>query len=261
MDSVVNVGKSPAEGLESNDLTPSKETEGEGIASNQSDSVESENVASTSQSSVSGSRFKGDSVNEELHCKQETSHDNGGDSTEEGSSGPEDIKNVTINSEYSNVSYDEVLQEADVVMLSKDAITPLEISQAEAGEHSKVRVTKAKGVEAMSKSEKELQVLCKSMFSKLEIFLQGEVANSVEDYALLERMNSATSIKYEGMLKVAKSVVEGMHEVNGKFSELRPYLEQIEQIEQEVTVLEQAAYKLDGYAKRLEERFRKLEKR
>ena len=38
----------------------------------------------------------------------------------------------------------------------------------------------------------------------------------MEDYALLERMNRATSVKYDGMLKVAKSVVEGMHEVNGK---------------------------------------------
>lgn len=112
-------------------------------------------------------------------------------------------------------------------------------------------------------------------------------------------------MRYQSVLKDAKTVVQGMHEVNTKckyiiirkstsklacivfyyvlsflivkflsfvtivclgynivwfqyvyviiVSDLRLYLEQIDHIEQEVVTLEQAAYKLDGYAKRLGE--------
>lgn len=44
-------------------------------------------------------------------------------------------------------------------------------------------------------------------------------------------------------------------------STLIPYLEQIDQIEDSVIKLEQAAYKLDAYTKRLEAKFKSLEKR
>lgn len=43
-------------------------------------------------------------------------------------------------------------------------------------------------------------------------------------------------------------------------STLIPYLEQIDQIEDSVIKLEQAAYKLDAYTKRLEAKFKSLEK-
>lgn len=42
---------------------------------------------------------------------------------------------------------------------------------------------------------------------------------------------------------------------------LLPYLQQIDQIEDSVVKLEQAAYKLDAYSKRLEAKFKSLEKR
>lgn len=42
---------------------------------------------------------------------------------------------------------------------------------------------------------------------------------------------------------------------------LLPYLQQIDQIEDSVVKLEQAAYKLDIYSKRLEAKFKSLEKR
>lgn len=41
---------------------------------------------------------------------------------------------------------------------------------------------------------------------------------------------------------------------------LQPYLQQIDQIDDSVAKLEQAAYKLDAYSKRLEAKFKHLEK-
>ena len=68
-----------------------------------------------------------------------------------------------------------------------------------------------------------------------------------------------------------------MTELNTKYTDLLPYLEQIDQIDASVerwqkfvdfspsfisiSRLEQAAYKLDAYSKRLEQKFKMLEKR
>lgn len=45
-----------------------------------------------------------------------------------------------------------------------------------------------------------------------------------------------------------------------RYTQLLPQLEQIDQIYDSVVKLEQAAYKLDHYAKRLEAKFKQLEK-
>ncbi|XP_039273381.2 uncharacterized protein LOC120347454 [Styela clava] len=192
-----------------------------------------------------------------------------------------DPKDLNTSSDYSNISFEEnekskleddkEIEDIGVVPLGKDEIpaltieNPSSIAISQSGQASstvgELKKVHPRKIEKMTKSEKELGDLCNNMFAKLENYLKGEVANSVEDYALLERMNRSTCFKYQEMMKVATSVSQSMHEINLKFSDLRPYLEQIEQIEQSVLVLEQAAYKLDGYAKRLEERFRKLEKR
>ena len=42
---------------------------------------------------------------------------------------------------------------------------------------------------------------------------------------------------------------------------LQPYLDQINIIEEQVAALEQAAYKLDAYSKKLEAKYKKPEKR
>lgn len=42
---------------------------------------------------------------------------------------------------------------------------------------------------------------------------------------------------------------------------LQPYCDQIDQVESSVSALEQMAYRLDAYCKRLEAKFREMEKR
>ena len=70
-----------------------------------------------------------------------------------------------------------------------------------------------------------------------------------------------TATKYSDMRQITSNVAKGVVQLNEKYDELRPYLEQIDQIEESVVRLEQAAFKLDAYSKRLEAKFKELEKR
>lgn len=73
-------------------------------------------------------------------------------------------------------------------------------------------------------------------------------------------MNRVAVSKYTDMRQIATNVAKCMTEVNRKHQELLPYLEQIDQIEDSVNKLEQAAYKLDAYSKRLENQYKALSK-
>ena len=74
-------------------------------------------------------------------------------------------------------------------------------------------------------------------------------------------MNRITINKYTEMKSTADSIAVNLQTLNDKYKQLQPFLDQIDQIEESVSTLEQAAYKLDNYSKRLEARFRNLEKR
>lgn len=106
----------------------------------------------------------------------------------------------------------------------------------------------------------EVQSLCKIMFSKLSEYLQGDLAVTAEDYRLLEQMNIVTKDKYGEMTRSAKQVAASLYQLNEKYKALKPYLEQIDQLDAAVTELEHTAYQLDAYSKRLEAKFKQLEK-
>ncbi|XP_021960398.1 biogenesis of lysosome-related organelles complex-1 subunit 2 [Folsomia candida] len=106
-----------------------------------------------------------------------------------------------------------------------------------------------------------LNNLAKNMFEKTAEYLQGELLLVQEDYKLLENLNKATAAKYSDMRQISANVGKSLHELNDKYRSLEPLLLQIDQIEDSVNKLEQAAYKLDSYSKRLEGKFKTLEKR
>ena len=91
--------------------------------------------------------------------------------------------------------------------------------------------------------------------------LKGELESTAEEYKLLEQMNRVTATKYSDMRQITANVAKGVEQLNDKYRELQPYLEQVDQIEESVARLEAAAFKLDAYSKRLEAKFKSLEAR
>ncbi|XP_023378290.1 biogenesis of lysosome-related organelles complex 1 subunit 2 isoform X1 [Pteropus alecto] len=115
--------------------------------------------------------------------------------------------------------------------------------------------------EAKEPAEADITELCRDMFSKMATYLTGELTATSEDYKLLENMNKLTSLKYLEMKDIAVNISRNLKDLNQKYAELQPYLDQINVIEEQVAALEQAAYKLDAYSKKLEAKYKKLEKR
>lgn len=114
---------------------------------------------------------------------------------------------------------------------------------------------------SQSQDPSALNHLARNMFQKTANYLQGELLLMQEDYKLLENLNLATAAKYNDMRQISTNVVTNFQELNTKFLGLEPLLRQIDQIEDSVNKLEQAAYKLDIYSKRLEAKFKALEKK
>ena len=70
-----------------------------------------------------------------------------------------------------------------------------------------------------------------------------------------------TASKYADMTNLTSNVAKGVNQLDDKYKELQPYLDQIDQIDESVERLFQAAVKLDSYSKRLENKYKELEKR
>nr|XP_020864283.1 biogenesis of lysosome-related organelles complex 1 subunit 2-like [Phascolarctos cinereus] len=114
--------------------------------------------------------------------------------------------------------------------------------------------------EAMEPSEEDITGLCQDMFSKMAMYLIGELTATREDYKILENMNKLTSLKYLEMKDTVVNRSRNLKDLNHKYAALQPYLDQITLIEEQVAALEQAAYKLDACSKKLEAKYKKLER-
>merc|ERR1711936_394366 len=121
--------------------------------------------------------------------------------------------------------------------------------------------TSTSSFEALDPHDPQLNHLASVMFSKSSDWITGELESTTEEYRLLEQMNKLTLTKYSDMHQITENISKGVTDLNMKYSELLPYLEQVDQIDSSVERLEQAAYKLDAYSKRLEQKFKTLEKR
>uniref|UniRef100_A0A8C3YUQ8 Biogenesis of lysosome-related organelles complex 1 subunit 2 n=1 Tax=Catagonus wagneri TaxID=51154 RepID=A0A8C3YUQ8_9CETA len=91
----------------------------------------------------------------------------------------------------------------------------------------------------------------------------GLQRKSTNPEGLLENMNKLASLKYLEMKDIAINISRNLKDLSQKYAGLQPYLDQISVIEEQVAALEQAAYKLDAYSKKLEAKFesRSMEKR
>jgi len=127
--------------------------------------------------------------------------------------------------------------------------------------HGPTLSTSTSSFEALDPHDPNLSRLADLMFSHTSSYLQGELGAVLEDYSLLTRMNDATREKYADLSQVAGSVGRSLAGLNAKYLALQPLLDQIDQIEASVASLEEGVYRLDAYARRLEERCKEVERR
>ncbi|XP_072453030.1 biogenesis of lysosome-related organelles complex 1 subunit 2-like [Notamacropus eugenii] len=108
---------------------------------------------------------------------------------------------------------------------------------------------------ATEPTEVDITWPCQHMFSKMATYLMGELTATSEDYKFLENMNKLTSLRYLEMKDIAINRSRNLK----KYATHEPYLDQITLIEEQVAALEQVAYKLDTYSKKLA-KYKKLER-
>ncbi|XP_068944036.1 biogenesis of lysosome-related organelles complex 1 subunit 2-like [Petaurus breviceps papuanus] len=113
----------------------------------------------------------------------------------------------------------------------------------------------------MEPAEADITELCQDMFSKMATHLTGKLTATSEDYKLLEYMNKLTSLKYLEMKDIAVNISRNLKDLNQKYAAIQPYMDQITLIEEQIAALEQAAYKFNADSKKLEAKFKKLERR
>lgn len=120
--------------------------------------------------------------------------------------------------------------------------------------------TSTSSFEALDPHDPNLSRLANAMFQKTGEYLQEELTGTHADYRLLERLNKEAIAKYAELKTISSNVTQSIDALNQKYKKLQPVLENINQIDDSVNKLEQAAYKLAAYSKRLEAKFRDIEK-
>ncbi|XP_014212007.1 biogenesis of lysosome-related organelles complex 1 subunit 2 [Copidosoma floridanum] len=120
--------------------------------------------------------------------------------------------------------------------------------------------TSTSSFEALDPHDPNLSRLANTMFQKTSEYLQEELTATHEDYKLLERMNRETITKYSELKNISTNVAQSLDLLNQKYKKLQPVLDNINEIDESVTKLEQAAYKLLAYSNRLEAKFKDMEK-
>ncbi|XP_020833893.1 biogenesis of lysosome-related organelles complex 1 subunit 2-like [Phascolarctos cinereus] len=110
-------------------------------------------------------------------------------------------------------------------------------------------------------ADADIMGLCQDVFSKMATYLTSELTATIEDYKLLKNMNKLTSLKYLEMKEIAVNISRNLKDINQTYKAFQPYLDQITLIQEQVAALEQAAYQLNVYSKKLEAKYKKLERR
>ncbi|VDN41589.1 unnamed protein product [Gongylonema pulchrum] len=86
-----------------------------------------------------------------------------------------------------------------------------------------------------TETSSQMQHLADDMYDKVAAYLQGQIEGSVAEYKLLEDLNNVTSQRYDDMKQVASDET------------LRPYLQQIDEVDENTRKLEEAAGMLERY--------------
>ncbi|XP_055608187.1 biogenesis of lysosome-related organelles complex 1 subunit 2 [Uranotaenia lowii] len=118
--------------------------------------------------------------------------------------------------------------------------------------------TSTSSFEPFDAHDPNLSRLATKMFQKTGEYVQHELGTAADDYKLIESMNRAMMGKVQDMKQMSQAIATKNAELNRKYEELKPLLQKVEDIEATVDKLEAAAYQLDSYTIRLENKFKAL---
>ncbi|PIO74917.1 hypothetical protein TELCIR_03054 [Teladorsagia circumcincta] len=105
----------------------------------------------------------------------------------------------------------------------------------------------------------EIKQLADVMYDRVGAFLQSQIQGTIDEYKLLEDMNMTSAQRYVDMRAVADKVSEKLVRLNDKYESLRPYLQQIDELDESTRRLEEAANILDQYVTALEGKLQTLQ--
>lgn len=105
-----------------------------------------------------------------------------------------------------------------------------------------------------------LKELCQDMLSKSTDYFQEEIKKNSEEYKLMEKLNNETIKYYSEMKDISTKVNSAIDKLNNKSSALKTYFQMVDQLDGSICNLEQAVYRIDSYSKKLEAKFKQLEK-
>lgn len=112
-----------------------------------------------------------------------------------------------------------------------------------------------------STSDANVRALTAELFSKTRTYVQAELELGLSDYRLLEQMNRQTAAKYAEVRSVADDLSKSLTDLEVNYSRVAPFLDKIDVLETKVARLEELAYSVDNYSKRLEHRLKSLDKK
>lgn len=110
-------------------------------------------------------------------------------------------------------------------------------------------------------SEEKVVSLTKELFHKTSNYVKAELEVTQEDYKLLEQMNRRTAVRYSQVKEVAEGLNNSLQDLEVNYARIMPFLDKVDVLEEKVARLEELAYSVDNYSKRLESKFKSLEKR
>ncbi|CAJ0931093.1 unnamed protein product, partial [Mesorhabditis belari] len=108
-------------------------------------------------------------------------------------------------------------------------------------------------------STNQVRQLAENMYDKIGQLMHNQIQGSIDEYKLLEDMNTATAQRYVDMKTVAEGVGDKLTKLNDKYASLKPYLNQIDEMESSTRRLEEAVNTLDQYVTALEAKLQNIQ--